>query len=86
MILLRLKREDIRWERGVCFAGNFLYLIREWGTGRKPVIESRARRSVEWWLSVGGVRAIRGTFGSVIPMSSSGVSKRSYPLGGLVRA
>jgi len=66
--------------------GNFLYLIREWETGRKPVIESRVRRSVKRWLSVGGVRTIRGIFRGVIHMSSSGVSKGSYPLGELIRA
>jgi hypothetical protein len=62
------------WGRGVCFAGNFLYLIQEWGTDRKRVIESRVRRSVKRWLSVDGVRTIRGTFRDDIPMSSSGVS------------
>jgi hypothetical protein len=66
--------------------GDFLYLIREWETGRKPVIERLARRSVKWWLSVGGVRTTRGTLRDVIPMSSNGVSKGSYPLGELIRA
>lgn len=86
MILLRLKREDIHWGRSVCFAGNFLYLIREWETDRKPVIESRVRRSVKRRLSIGGVRTIRGTFRGVTLISSSGVSKGSYPLGELIRA
>jgi hypothetical protein len=86
MILLRLKREDIRWGRSVCFAGNFLYLIREWGIGRKHVIVSRVRRSVKRWPSIGGVRTTQGTFRDAIPMSSSGVSRGSYPLGGLVGA
>jgi len=63
-----------------------LYLIREWETDRKPVTESLARRSVKRWLSVGGVRTTRGTLRDVIPMSSSGVSKGSYPLGELIRA
>jgi len=85
MILLRSKREDIRWGRSVCFAGNFLYLIREWEIGRKPVIESCVRRSVKGWLSVGGARTILGTFRGVIPMSSNGVSKRSYPPGELLQ-
>jgi hypothetical protein len=74
------------WGRGVCFAGDFLYLIREWGTDRKHVIESRARRSVKRWLSIGGVRTTQGTFRGAIPMSSNGVSKGSYPLGGLIQA
>jgi hypothetical protein len=63
------------WGRGVCFAGNFLYLIHEWETDRKRVIVSRVRRSVKRWLSVGGVRIIRDTFRGGIPMSSSGVNR-----------
>ena len=87
MILLNsMREEDIRWGSGVCFVGNFLYRIREWETDRKHVIVSRVRRSVKWWLSVSGVRTTPGTFRGVILMSSSGVSKRSYPLGELIRA
>jgi len=84
MIPLRLKREDIHWGRSVCFAGNFLYLIREWETGRRRVVVSRVRRSVKWWLSVGGVRTTRGTFRGAIPTSSDGVSRRGYPQGELI--
>jgi len=85
MILLRLKREDIRWGRSVCFAGNFLYLIREWETDRKRVIENRVRRSVKRWLSVGGVRTTPGTFRNDIPMSSGGVSRGGPHFGHLDR-
>ncbi len=64
--------------------GNFSYLIQEWETDRKPVVVSRARRSVRGWPSIGGVRTTQGISGGVIPMSSSGVSERSYPLGELL--